>query len=109
MKVKYPEFGDWLREARKQTGKTQRGLADDAPVSYGAIGQYETGRALPRYEYVTGVAEAYEVEIAEMMEKLIAATLSGEDPGLLKPLATLLFPARRMPAGTRPTPTLVTA
>ena len=86
MECKYPEFAEYLRDARKRTGKTQRAIAETAPVTHGRIGQLEQGFGIPSLRHLRGLAAAYEVEYDEMLDRL----LSDEEKRCFLPLARTL-------------------
>lgn len=51
---------------REKRGLTQRELADKTGVSHGAIGQYETGRAMPRLSTLQRIAVALDTTVSEL-------------------------------------------
>lgn len=57
------QFGARLRELREAAGLTQAELADQAGLSQGAIGMWETGKRAPSFPLVINIAEALRVPL----------------------------------------------
>jgi len=66
------EIGGRIATARERIKNTQSELADRVGKTTGAIGQYETGRAIPRYPTLELIAVALQVSTGWL--------LHGDDP-----------------------------
>jgi ribosome-binding protein aMBF1 (putative translation factor) len=58
-----------LRIARNRTGLTQRGLAARMNRKQSLIGEWESGKVLPRTVSVVRLAEALEIEPGELLRE----------------------------------------
>lgn len=60
-------IGDSIRAARKSRGLTQNELAHAMGITGAAIGQYECGIRIPKYETVERIASALSVPTSSLM------------------------------------------
>lgn len=60
-------YGEIIKEARKNAGLTQKELADNSGVAKITIQQYETGKRQPRLEQLEMLAKAMEMDIGELL------------------------------------------
>ena len=60
-------IGDSIRAARKSRGLTQNELAHAMGITGAAIGQYECGIRIPKYETVERIASALSVSTSSLM------------------------------------------
>ena len=65
-------IGSRIRQLREQKQYTQQELADKVGLTSGAIGQYETGRNLPRFKRLERLAAEFGVTTEWLM--------TGDDP-----------------------------
>lgn len=56
-------IGQRIREARKNAGLTQRELAEKSGTATGTIQQYELGKRKPRFEQISAIADALEIDL----------------------------------------------
>jgi len=71
--VRYAErLGARLRELRKQSGLTQRALAERLGVSTPALCRWEKGQTLPRRSNIRAFAHAFDLSEAELLSGLSA-------------------------------------
>ena len=69
-------IGQRIKEARKNTGLTQRELAERSGTATGTIQQYELGKRQPRIEQLQRIASALDVDVNWLMN---GRTLEGRD------------------------------
>lgn len=63
-KIKYPEIGKRIADARKKTGKTQKEVREDlGDATLSMISDWENGYAFPSVEYLKKISELYKVSI----------------------------------------------
>ena len=60
-------IGDLIRAARKSRGLTQNELAHAMGITGSAIGQYECGVRIPKYETVERISSALSVPTSSLM------------------------------------------
>ena len=60
-------IGQRIKEARKNTGLTQRELAERSRTATGTIQQYELGKRQPRIEQLQRIASALDVDVNWLM------------------------------------------
>lgn len=60
-------IGQRIKEARKDTGLTQRELAERSGTATGTIQQYELGKRQPRIEQLQRIASALDVDVNWLM------------------------------------------
>lgn len=65
-------IGQRIAAARHRKNLSQRNLADILGISSGAVGQYETGRNLPKMSRFEAIARACDVDVEWL--------LTGDDP-----------------------------
>jgi transcriptional regulator with XRE-family HTH domain len=61
-----PALGRAIRELRQRQGKTLKGLAPQAGITWGTLGVIERGEANPTWGTVRGIAAALGVSVAEL-------------------------------------------
>ena len=62
-------FADRLKQLRTEAGYSQHELAIKVGISYGAVGNYESGVRKPRYETLEALADLFNVEIDYLLGK----------------------------------------
>lgn len=63
-KIKYPEIGKRIANARKKTGKTQKEVREDlGDATLSMISDWENGYAFPSVEYLKKISDLYKVSI----------------------------------------------
>ncbi len=63
-KIKYPEIGKRIANARKKAGKTQKEVREDlGDATLSMISDWENGYAFPSVEYLKKISELYKVSI----------------------------------------------
>lgn len=62
-------FADRLKNLRNAAGMSQHELADKLGISHGAIGNYESGARMPRYDMLEAFADVFNVEINYLLGK----------------------------------------
>ena len=68
-------IGDRIKELRKESGMTQKELANAMGVTASMIGQYETGIRTPKYETLERIARSLSVSTEALMGKGIEVDL----------------------------------
>ena len=63
-------IGDTIRVAREAHGLSQKQLADKIGVSQGAVNWWETGRANPKIDKVSALAETLDVPASLLVERV---------------------------------------
>ena len=65
---KYAEFGNKLRELRKQKGYTQQMVADMFECDRAKVAKWELGERLPKPDMLEQLGKFYNVPIAYLLE-----------------------------------------
>lgn len=60
-------FGEFLRDLRKEKGMTQRDLANALSVTDKAVSKWETGEAMPETGMLVPIAELFGVSVDELL------------------------------------------
>lgn len=68
--VKYPEFGELVRDARERAGLSQKGLAEAVGISPGYPPQIEQGRVRPRPPVLERIAEVTGVPYIDLARRV---------------------------------------
>ena len=80
------EFKDWIKQARRQKGYSQKALAEQVGVHVTNISRYERGENRPTAEVLSRLAEVLEVSVDFLMSGSVqeAANNSISDKELLQ-------------------------
>lgn len=73
------QVGENIRSLRKTKGWSQEFLGERAGLSYKFVGEVERGAVNPSLDSLHGIAEALQVEVAELFLNNDLMLLSGED------------------------------
>jgi transcriptional regulator with XRE-family HTH domain len=63
-------LGELLRQARETKGMSTRELAEKVGVSHSAIYKYESDKSEPRVSHLKWLAEALDLPIMELIERI---------------------------------------
>lgn len=63
-------IGEFLRKAREKKGLSQRELAELVGVSHVSIYNYEQGNHTPRITHLKWLAQALDIKLEELIERL---------------------------------------
>lgn len=72
-------IGQRIKDARKRSGLTQKGLAMQIGAATGTIQQYELGKRQPRLEQLRRIALALNTTVSELVEPGYWATVPPEE------------------------------
>ena len=62
-------FSERLKYLRDRAGLTQQELADRLNMTHGAIGNYESGKRMPRYEMLEAFADTFNCDLDFLLGK----------------------------------------
>lgn len=79
------DFSTRLRQLRKKAGLTQQDIAETLDLSSSAVGAWENGRARPRLDKMTQLAEMLHVRVSDLMGEM---PIEGAPTGLVPLLGT---------------------
>ncbi len=91
-KVKYPEIGKRIKEAREKARKTQEDCKELlGDVSISTISDWENGYAFPSVPYLKKISEKFKVSIDYLVFGEEPGSKGGEEPTVKDVLETLLW------------------
>lgn len=79
-------YHEWIKEARKRSGKTQDELAEDLNITKGNVSAWENGRHRPKLEQVYAISRMTGMPLPEEVASLAPAAGNGSVPGVFVPL-----------------------
>jgi DNA-binding XRE family transcriptional regulator len=65
--MKHPDFSEKLRQLRDTAGFTQQELAKEIDLNFKSYQSWEEGRAKPRYEDATKIANYFSISLDELL------------------------------------------
>ena len=66
--MKNIEIGNYLKQKRKEKGKTQAEIAADMSVTFQAVSRWEKGDSIPDIDTLANLASYYQISIDEILQ-----------------------------------------
>lgn len=82
------DFSERLRSLRDRAGLTQAEIADKLGLTSRAVGAWESGRARPRLDKMSQLADLFGVTVSDLMGEGAEIPLAGAPTGLVPLVAT---------------------
>lgn len=82
------DFSERLRTLRDRAGLTQAEIADKLGLTSRAVGAWESGRARPRLDKMSQLADLFGVTVSDLMGEGAEVPLTGAPTGLVPLVAT---------------------
>lgn len=82
------DFSERLRTLRDRAGLTQAEIADKLGLTSRAVGAWESGRARPRLDKMSQLADLFGVTVSDLMGEGSEVPLTGAPTGLVPLIAT---------------------
>lgn len=82
------DFSERLRSLRDRAGLTQAEIADKLGLTSRAVGAWESGRARPRLDKMSQLADLFGVTVSDLMGEGAEVPMAGAPTGLVPLVAT---------------------